>query len=87
MLRRIERLGQITEESAATGLYALSNLVDERYPHTGWLAADAWRLRHTITFYDGLYVALAARLELPLLTGDAKLSTAPGLPCKIAPVN
>ena len=87
VLRRVERLGQITEESAATGLRALPSLIDERYAHTGWLAGEAWRLRHTITFYDGLYVALATRLELPLLTGDVKLSKTPGLPCAVTLIN
>ena len=83
VLRRVERLGLITEEVAATGLRALATLVDERYAHTGWLAAAAWELRHTITFYDGLFVALAARLDMPLLTGDVKLSKAPGVPCQV----
>lgn len=83
VLRRVERLGEITEEVAVTGLRALATLIDERYAHTGWLAAEAWQLRHTVTFYDGLYVALAARLDMPLLTGDVRLSKAPGLPCRV----
>ncbi|WP_282778830.1 PIN domain-containing protein [Nocardia sp. CC201C] len=58
-------------------------LVDERYAHRGWLSVEAWKLRHTVTFYDALYAALAARLDLPLLTSDAKLSKAPGLPCRV----
>lgn len=87
VLRRVERLGQITEESATTGLRALPSLVDERYARTGWLAAEAWRLRHTLTFHDGLYVALAARLDLPLPTGDAKLGKAPDPPCQVTLIN
>lgn len=34
-------------------------------------------------FYDALYVALAVLLDLPLVTGDVRLSGAPGLPCPI----
>ncbi|MGH3882079.1 MAG: type II toxin-antitoxin system VapC family toxin [Pseudonocardiaceae bacterium] len=47
------------------------------------LARRAWDLRHAITFYDGLYVALAAQLDLPLLTADIRLSKVPGLSCRV----
>jgi len=62
-------------------------MIDYRYPHTGRLAERAWELRHTLTFYDGLYVALAAVLDVPLLTGDVKLSKAPGLSCQLMLIN
>lgn len=42
-----------------------------------------WQLRHNVTFYDALYVALATALDVPLLTGDSRLAAAPGLPCEI----
>jgi predicted nucleic acid-binding protein len=58
-------------------------MIHYRYPNTGRLAQRAWDLRHTITFYDGLYVPLAAALDLPLLTADARLSKAPGLSCRV----
>lgn len=57
-------------------------LVDERYPH-GSLAATAWALRADVSYYDALYVALAARLQVPLLTLDARLSRTPQLPCTV----
>ena len=38
---------------------------------TGSLAGAAWELRDNVTFYDALYVALAAVLDVPLLTADA----------------
>lgn len=75
--------GDIPEEVATTGLVALGHLVDERYPHVGTLRAEARKLRGAITFYDVLYVALATRLELPLLTADAKLARAPGVTCEV----
>lgn len=62
---------------------ALPGFVEHRYEQTGAIAKLAWQLRHTITFYDGLYVALAAVLGLPLLTADIKLSKAPGLSCAV----
>ncbi|MEV6320049.1 type II toxin-antitoxin system VapC family toxin [Nocardia sp. NPDC051787] len=83
VLRRHERQGLINEESAITGLRLLKSMVDERYAHHGWLAIEAWALRQTVTFYDALYVALAARLDIPLLTADEKLTKAPGLPCQV----
>jgi predicted nucleic acid-binding protein len=57
--------------------------VDNRYPATGPLADAAWQLRGDITYYDALYVALAAGLGAPLVTMDARLSRAPGLTCAI----
>ena len=87
VLRRGERAGEISEGSARTALRALPEMIDYRYPHTGRLADRAWDLRHTITFYDGLYVALAAMLDVPLLTGDVKLSKAPGLSCQMILIN
>lgn len=81
-LRSLERRGDVTEDDAVIGLRALRGLIDDRYDHTE-LLTQAWIVRHTITFYDGLYVALAAVLGMPLLTGDIRLSKAPGLPCAI----
>ena len=36
-----------------------------------------------MTYYVALYVALAARLGYPMLTADARLAGAPGLPCAV----
>ena len=43
------------------------------------LTAEAWTMRHNITFTDACYVALARRLDAPLLTTDARLAAAPNL--------
>ncbi len=83
VLRRRLLVGEISAETAETGVRLMESVVDERYPHAGPLAQAAWRLRGAITFYDALYVALAARLDIPLLTADARLSRAPSLPCKV----
>ncbi|MBF6209949.1 PIN domain-containing protein [Nocardia puris] len=83
VLRRHERKGMIGANSAVMSLRLLRTLVDLRYAHDGWLVQDAWALRHTVSFYDALYVALATRLDVPLLTADEKLSRAPGLPCRV----
>lgn len=62
---------------------ALPYLIDNRYPHSPRLIEYTWQLRHNVTFYDALYVALATALDVPLLTGDSRLAAAPGLPCEI----
>lgn len=82
-LRRLALRKQISSETATTALHALPNIVDFRYPHTRRLLRLAWEFRNNITFYDGLYVALATVLDLPLLTGDVRLSKTPGLTCQI----
>ena len=46
------------------------------------LTTEAWTLRHNITFTDACYVALARRLDAPLLTTDARLAAAPNLPVR-----
>ncbi len=38
---------------------------------------------YDLSFYDALYVALAVRVDVPLVTGDRRLSRAPGLLCAI----
>jgi predicted nucleic acid-binding protein len=43
------------------------------------LFQDAWRLRHNVTFADGVYVALAEHLSAQLLTDDQRLANSPGL--------
>lgn len=83
VLRRQQLNGQLGEEAATTALRSARHLVDHRYPHVGPLTDAAWALRTAITFYDALYVALAASLDVPLLTGDARLSRAPKLPCEV----
>jgi predicted nucleic acid-binding protein len=42
------------------------------------LQARAFEMRNNFTAYDAMYVALAERLNLPLLTDDAKVANAPG---------
>jgi predicted nucleic acid-binding protein len=82
VLRRRVAAGDLEADNAEAALMALPALVVERFPHST-LARAAWRLRHTFSYYDALYVALAARLRAPLLTTDKRLAKAPGLPCAV----
>jgi predicted nucleic acid-binding protein len=83
VLRRHEREGRLSTEEAAHGLRTAAVIIDHRYPHVGPLGELAWTLRHNLSFYDALYVALAASLRLPLVTADVRLTGAPRLPCTI----
>jgi predicted nucleic acid-binding protein len=59
---------------------ALDDLVDfplDRYPHD-LLLRRVWELRHNITAYDAVYVALAEALNAPLLTRDRRIAAAAG---------
>jgi predicted nucleic acid-binding protein len=82
MLSRAARQGRTGAPIAEGALRALDSLVSNRYPH-GIIAGRAWTLRHNLSYYDALYVALAARLGYPLLTADARLANAPDLPCEV----
>ena len=42
-----------------------------------------WELRENLSAYDAAYVALAETLGCSLLTGDARISRAPGLRCAV----
>lgn len=83
VLRRHEREARLSPDEALTALRAGRVLVNHRYAVVGPLRETAWTLRHSLSFYDALYVALAGLLELPLITGDVRLSRAPDLPCAI----
>ncbi len=81
-LRRTVLAGELSEADARAALDDLADLPVRRAGHRGILGR-AWELRSNLTFYDGLYVALAERLELPLLTLDARLARAPGIRARV----
>jgi len=83
VLRRHVLRGDLAAADAEALLHSSVPLVDHRHEMTGALATAAWGLRGNVTFYDGLYVALAAALAAPLLTADERLSRAPNLNCTV----
>jgi len=74
-LRRAVRRKSIDADQAAEALGELRTLPIHRVSHER-LAQFAWLLRDNVSFYDGLYVALAQLLDKPLLTFDARLARA-----------
>jgi len=77
VLRRFELRGELDEAAARAALGDLDDLPIVRYPH-GPLLARAYDLRHNLTFYDAVYLALAEMLDAPFVTADAALAGVPG---------
>jgi len=77
VIRRYAAIGDIDARSGGDALTDLSDLPLRRYPHD-LLLPRIWRLRHNLTAYDAIYVALAEALDAPLLTRDERLAAAAG---------
>ncbi|HSK89790.1 MAG TPA: type II toxin-antitoxin system VapC family toxin [Euzebyales bacterium] len=68
---------RMTTERAQQMLGDYAGLRIVRYPMQS-LQQRAFALRHNVTAYDAMYVALAEALDVPLLTDDAKFAGASG---------
>ncbi len=77
VIRRHAAKGEIDAGRGAEALGDLCDLRMRRYPHD-FLLPRVWELRHTITAYDAVYVALAEALDAALLTRDTRLAGAAG---------
>ena len=75
-LRGLVLSGEMPTEAAAAARRRAEAMISHRRPHHGALAERAWQLRHNLTFYDALYVALAEALGCPLVTADMRLGRA-----------
>jgi len=76
-LRRYHRDREVTEARAEELLRTFAELRIVRHGHMA-LVGRVWELRHNLTAYDAVYIALAEVLTAPLLTCDAKIAAAPG---------
>ena len=76
-VRGLSRVGTIDETRARTALGLLRTFPLHWHAHDG-LTERAWELRHNVTVYDGVYLALAEALDCVLLTADAALDAVPG---------
>lgn len=76
VVRRYTARGEIPPAVGERALRTLAELDIERHTHE-LLLPLIWRLRNNLTAYDAAFVALAAILDAPLVTLDARLSAAP----------
>lgn len=74
-----------SEIGAARAVRALERLGQMPMRRTGLIShlEHAWSLRANLSFYDALYVALAAKVGAPLVTLDTRLASAPNLPVPV----
>ena len=76
-LRRCLLRGEIDNRRGGEALADLIGIPIERHGHQPLLERD-WQLRHNLTAYDAAYLALAERLDAPLLTLDSGLASVGG---------
>ena len=76
-VRRYTLDREVTPAGAEELLWTFRNLRIQRHGHMS-LLWRVWELRHNLTAYDAIYIALAELLAAPLLTCDAKIASAPG---------
>jgi predicted nucleic acid-binding protein len=77
VIRRFAVNGEIDQKRGRAALTDLADFPLRRYPHD-FLLPRVWELRHNLTAYDAVYVALAEALDAPLLTRDQRIVSAAG---------
>ena len=77
VLRRLVREGALTAKRAEEAIDDMAALRIVRYAPV-LLVQRIWRLRQNLSAYDAAYVALAERLQAPLITRDRRIAAAPG---------
>ena len=77
VLRRLVREGTLTPKRAEEALEDMAALRITRYAPV-LLLRRVWRLRQNLSAYDASYVALAEKLQAPLITRDQRIAIAPG---------
>lgn len=77
VLRRLVREGTLTPKRAEDAIEDLTALRIARYAPV-LLLQRIWRLRQNLSAYDAAYVALAEKLQAPLITRDRRIAAAPG---------
>jgi predicted nucleic acid-binding protein len=80
VFRRLSAGGKLVPARADQALADLEALRLERVPHRQ-LLRRCWELRKNVTVYDAAYIALAEILDVPFVTADRRLASAPGTSC------
>jgi len=74
--------GHVTPDRARHARDALTKMAISLMP-VRELVDRMWELRHNLSAYDAAYVALAERLDCPLITADKRLARADGVRCTV----
>jgi predicted nucleic acid-binding protein len=82
VLRRLALQNVISTLRAGEAMRDLLDLRIARYPHFLFLER-IWQLRNSLSAYDAAYVALAEKLDVPLLTRDEHLASAHGYKARV----
>ncbi len=77
VMRRLAANENIGADRGHRALIDLADMPLRRYPHD-ILLPRVWELRHNLTAYDAVFVALAEILGATLITGDRRIATAAG---------
>jgi len=83
--RRSVLARRLSSPAARVLVLAVRELPVVRHGHD-LLLDRSWERRDSVTAYDGVYVALAEVLGATLVTGDRRLSRAPGVLCTVSVV-
>jgi predicted nucleic acid-binding protein len=81
-LRRMELRGELTATDTQTAFDQMLALRVRRVD-TAPLLREAWSMRPNVTVADALYVVIARRLDVALVTGDVRLAQAPRLGVRV----
>lgn len=81
-LRGMSKANPTLDAAVPTALHHLAGFPIRRMALAP-LMQRMWELRDNVTPYDAAYVALAERLDAPLVTGDSKLAGATGPRCHV----
>jgi predicted nucleic acid-binding protein len=76
------RRGEL-DELSGWEIPAYLSLAGHHPPRDVLNARSSVGARDNLTAYDAAYVALAEALQCPLVTGDARISRAPGMRCPV----
>jgi predicted nucleic acid-binding protein len=82
VIRKALLAGALSQRRAGSALADLIDLDLTRVSHRPMLSR-IWELQQNVTPYDAAYLALAEAVDATLVTGDRRLSRAPGPRCTI----